>query len=231
MELNGAIGRAPADSQVHAIKIEDLRLTARGKLLLDGFSLELAPEEKCTITGPSGGGKSTLLRCLLGFAAPAAGRVEVEGKRLDVRSVWRLRRRIAWVAQEPELGEGTAREAIERPFSYKANRAIRGNLERTSELAKRFLLDAGVFDQPVSRLSGGEKQRVALIVALLLDRPILLLDEASSALDAESRAAVRDYLAGLERTTILSVAHDPQNFALGSRLVELPAAGGAHGAA
>jgi len=216
---------------MHAIEIEDLQLTARGRLLLDGFSLVLAPGEKCTVTGPSGAGKSTLLRCLLGFAAPAAGRIEVEGTRLNARSVWRLRRYIGWVAQEPELGEGTARAAIERAFAYKANRAIRHNRERINGLAELFLLDAELLDQPVSQLSGGEKQRVALIAALLLERPILLLDEASSALDAESRAAVRDYLTGLPHTTILSVAHDPQNFALGRRVVRLPSAGGAHGAA
>ena len=212
---------------MRAIRIESLRIAFHGKTLLDDFSLALASGRRLTITGPSGSGKSSLLKCLLGFLRPAGGAIEILGTRLDAASVWRIRRNIAWVAQEPDLGDGTARQAIERPLSYRSNRPLAPNLARVEELAKRFLLEPGVLDRPVAKLSGGEKQRVAILSALLLDRPVLLLDEASSALDAASRGAVADYLAGQTAATILSVSHNPENFRLGGPVVEIRPPGGA----
>ncbi len=214
-----------------AIRIENLSLTVAGKTLFDGFSLSLKPGEHCTLTGPSGCGKSTLLKCLLGFQTPNAGRMELLGAKLDAVSVWRLRRKTAWVAQEPDLGEGTAREALRRPFEYKANKTLAPSRERLDELLDGFLLGPAILDQPVARLSGGEKQRIALIAALLLDRPILLIDEASSALDPDSRKAVADYLERRSDTTILSVSHNPEQFHPGGRVVAMPRPGGDNGAA
>lgn len=211
------------------IRIENLQLRILGKVLLEGFSLHLPKGQHCTLTGPSGCGKSTLLKCLLGFWRPAAGRIELLGTRMNAASVWELRRRVAWVAQEPELGEGTVLDALQRPFGYKANKELSASLERLHGLLESFLLGEEILDQPVARLSGGEKQRIAMIAALLLERPILLLDEASSALDATSRQAVAGYLARRTSTTILSVSHNPENFQLGGPVIELRSNGGGDG--
>jgi len=216
---------------MRAIRVQNLRIVLGGRLLLDEFSLSLDRGGRGTITGASGSGKSSLIKCLLGFLRPAAGEVEVLGRRLDAASVWRLRRQMAWVPQEPDLGQGTAREALERPFSYRVNRRLAGRLERVPELLERFLLEPGVLERPVAKLSGGEKQRVALIAALLLERPVLLLDEVSSALDPATRTAVADYLARQEGVTMLSVSHDPDKFHLGGPVVELRPPGSGHGTA
>jgi energy-coupling factor transporter ATP-binding protein EcfA2 len=76
-------------------------------------------------------------------------------------------------------------------------------------------------DKLVRDLSGGEKQRVALVMALLLQRPLLLLDEASSALDREAREAVTEYVAALPDVAVLAVAHDPTGFWFPDRLFRL----------
>ncbi len=204
------------------LELHHIRLTARGRVLLDGFSLTLERGARCTLTGPSGSGKSTLLRCILGFTEPAAGEIRIFGAPLSPRTVWPLRRKMAWVPQEPELGNGTALEAIIRPLRYRANRGLGARGRRIRELAAHFGLPEDVLGTPVTKLSGGEKQRVALIAALVLDRPLLLLDEASSALDPDSRAVVAAHLRSLEKTAIVSVAHDPDRFPLGGRVVELP---------
>jgi ABC-type multidrug transport system ATPase subunit len=212
-----------------AIRISNLSLVARGRLLLEGFSLQLAAGEKCSLTGSSGSGKTTLLRCLMGFSTPAAGDIELFGQPLSTKTVWGLRQKMAWVAQEPELGDGTAREALQRPLAFRANRNLETSPKRMPELVLQLRLEPELLDQPVAKLSGGEKQRVAILAALLLERPILLLDEASSALDPTARDAVTTVLNGLDRTTILSVSHDPASFPVGDRVVKLPREGVGNG--
>jgi ABC-type multidrug transport system ATPase subunit len=191
-----------------AIQIQGLHLAFGERVLLDDFALRVPSGARCTFTGPSGCGKSTLMKCVLGFEQPTDGTIRLFGMDLRPETVWDLRRKAAWVPQEAELGDGTAREFLSRAFSYRANRGGRERLSRADKLSREFLLDPSTLDQPVGRLSGGEKQRVALIAALLLDRPLLLLDEPFSALDSSSRAAVLRRLSRLP-AAIVCAAHEP----------------------
>jgi len=203
-----------------AILIQGLRLVFGDRTLVDGFNWRVPAGGRCTLTGPSGCGKSTLLKCLLGFERVAAGTIEVLGTSMEPSSVWGLRRQVAWVPQEPELGDGTAREFLGRLFGYRANRGQAERLDRVDALARDFLLDPGLLDQPLNRLSGGEKQRVALISALLLDRPLLLLDEPFSGLDAEARCRVTDRIARMPGT-VITVSHEPAGFGVAEQVVAL----------
>ncbi len=204
-----------------AIDIENLGVAYDGRWVLRGFSLRVARGEKVTLTGPSGVGKSTVLRCVLGLVVPQEGEVRVLGRTVDGRSVWEVRKDLAYVAQEPDLGPGTAREVIERPFSYRANAHLRANIERIGEWFERFRLPPDLLDKDMGTLSGGEKQRVALVSVMLLDRPILLLDEASSALDPANKQTVTDALRSARDLTVLSVSHDVEWRALSNRTIEL----------
>lgn len=190
------------------IDIERLALAFGERTVLENFSLRVEPNEKVVLAGPSGSGKSSILACLLGFLVPAAGRIAVQGELLTAKSVWHLRRTMALVQQESVLDEQTVREWIEAPFAFHANAAMRGNRSRLPDLLARLGLPEAILRQAGSDLSGGEKQRVALAAALLLDRPILLLDEPASALDPASRQAVYDCLAGLHDQTLLMISHD-----------------------
>lgn len=210
-----------------AIQLDSVSLALGGREVLRRFSLRVEPGEKVVLSGPSGAGKSTVLRCVMGFVRPRTGQVRIEGQALRPESVWRLRRRMTWVAQEPDLGEGTAREAIERPFHYRANADLRGNLSELPDMLERLGLSSDMLDKDVADLSGGEKQRIGLAGAILLERPILLLDEPSSALDQANRERMNDCLAALEGVAILAVAHDADDHRYASRRVELaPSEGG-----
>ena len=207
--------------EANGLEITDATVRFAGRTVLDGFSMSLHAGTKALLTGPSGSGKSTVLRCLLGFVTPEAGSVHIEGQSLTAETVWTLRRRLAYVGQEPDLGSGTASEILERPFHYRANAGLRDNLERVPALFKRFGLDLDLLEKEMGDLSGGEKQRVALIGALLLDRPIFLLDEVTSALDPASRDAVVDYFRSRDDVTALFVAHDSDVFSFVDQVISV----------
>ncbi|MFA7692040.1 MAG: ATP-binding cassette domain-containing protein [Candidatus Hydrogenedentes bacterium] len=200
--------------------IRNLSVQLSTASLFDALSLQLNRRDKLTITGPSGSGKSTLLRCILGFV-PFAGEISVQGVAVNGRKIWGLRPQLAYVAQEPELGEGRVREILMRPFSFQANQHLRFCEEEASQLLERFNLSDSFLDQEITSLSGGEKQRIALIAALLLKRPILLLDEAASALDATTKLLIRDYLADQKDLAILSVSHDIHHFVFDNPIYRL----------
>jgi ABC-type iron transport system FetAB ATPase subunit len=208
--------------EANGIELKDVTVRFAGRTVLDGFSMSLPPGAKILLTGPSGSGKSTVLRCLLGFVTPESGSVHIQGERLTAESVWGLRRHLAYVGQEPDLGRGQVREILERPFHFRANAALRANLQQVSGLFERFGLDQHLLEKETPDLSGGEKQRVALIGALLLDRQIFLLDEATSALDPASRDAVVDYFRAREDVTALFVAHDSEVFSFVDQVVSVP---------
>lgn len=207
-----------------AVRLDRLTLRFGGKTILHRFSLDVAPGQRITLTGRSGSGKTSILRCILGFTVPDEGAVFIDGERLTDVSVWSLRGKLAYVAQEPDLGTATVKEILERPFQYRANRALRKNLDWTPELFERFMLDRGLVNQQVTELSGGEKQRVALISSILLDRRIFLLDEVTSALDSAAKGAVLEYFQPRDDLTVISVSHDTQSF--NDRIIDITAAGG-----
>ncbi|MBN2431113.1 MAG: ABC transporter ATP-binding protein [Acidobacteria bacterium] len=189
--------------------------------VLADFNLGLRPGERVVITGDSGAGKSTVLRCLLGFVTPDQGRVFVDGEELTVESVWRLRRKMAFVPQEADLGRGRVLDVLHRPFTFKSNADLDFPETELPALLERFYLSEALLQEEIRTLSGGEKQRVAIIAALLLRRPIMLLDEATSALDREARTAVQDYFAGQPELSVLAVTHDAHFQELAHRVVDL----------
>lgn len=206
-----------------AIDIDNLSVTIEQQPLFSGFNLTLAQGRKTTLIGRSGSGKSTLLRCLLGFVVPSAGAIRIFGQELTSHSVWQLRTRMAYVAQEPELGSAMVEGVLNQPFTFKANRHLRENRRFIPELLNQLQLPETILTKPITSLSGGERQRIALISALLLDRDILLLDEASSALDQEAKHAVIELLKQRDNLTILSVSHDQEWISLASDVVDLNA--------
>lgn len=123
-----------------ALDIQHLKLTFGDQHLFQDFNLRLEPGENVILSGPSGCGKSTLMRCILGFIPPDDGTIEVFGTDLTSASVWSLRRRMAYVPQEPELGSGRVRSGIEDIFSYRSNRHLQSNIKRVPEFLERLLL-------------------------------------------------------------------------------------------
>ncbi|WP_244513481.1 ABC transporter transmembrane domain-containing protein [Devosia insulae] len=185
--------------------------TRDSETVISGMSFSIAHGETVALVGASGAGKSTLFALVQRFYDVTAGRILVDG--LDVRDVEpeQLRRRFAYVEQEPTIFAGTIADNIRfgRPEATFAEieAAARAALvhDYVAELSNGY--DSIVGERGVM-LSGGQKQRLAIARALLKDAPILLLDEATSALDAESERLVQLALQRLMtgRTTLV-IAH------------------------
>jgi ABC transporter fused permease/ATP-binding protein len=197
-----------------AIRFEGVRFHYPSRpevAVLDGVDLAVEPGTVVALVGPSGAGKSTVLQLLLRFHDVDAGRVTVEG--VDVRelALGELRRAMALVAQEPVLFSGTLHDNI----AYARDGATRAQVEQAARDANAHDFIAAFPDGYDTRigergvkLSGGQKQRVAIARALLADPRVLVLDEATSNLDAESEAQVQQALARLMKgRTTLVVAH------------------------
>lgn len=215
---NAATNRAD-----NAIVIDKLTLEYGTQVLFRGFSLTVPAGQKVLLVGSSGSGKSSLVRCLLGFVTPQEGTIAIDGTILDGKTVWSLRRKIGYVSQEPQLGTGKVKDLIQLPFTYHANIHLKYDPSGQARLFEQFRLSAALLDKDISELSGGEKQRVALVISLLLGRSIYLLDEATSALDAEAKTAVLDYFRQRPDLTVLMVSHDTAIAAITDRTVTMPA--------
>lgn len=193
------------------INVKNLSLsfeTNSSNPVFSDLSFSVKKGEHIALTGSSGCGKSSVLGCLLGFVEPTSGEITISGKVLNPKSIWSIREKLALVPQEADLGTGTAGDFIERPFKYRINSDKTGNLKKIPEYMDAVGLSINLMKSNIGALSGGEKQRIALVSALLLDRPIMLLDEVASALDRKSEERVFDLLSNLTDKTIIGVVHD-----------------------
>jgi ABC-type sugar transport system ATPase subunit len=188
----------------------------------DGVSLVAAAGECVAVVGPSGGGKTTLLRLAAGLEEPTSGEVRLGGR--VVTAIPPERRGVAMAFQVPALYPHlTARENLAFGLRYQSVPAAEVT-KRVSEVAAALEI-AGLLDRMPHELSGGERQRVALGRCLVRRPAVLLLDEPLAHLDVPLRAAVREVIVRACRqfgTTVLWVTHDPAEArAVGERVATM----------
>ena len=176
--------------------------------VLTSVSFQVRTGECLSITGPSGSGKSALLRLLNRFDDPVQGEIRFREKLLQDYDPLDLRRRIALVLQHPVMFHGAVREnLLRRPNGMQLSEAIL--VQALAEVG----LDRSFLDRNAMELSGGEKQRVSIARALLGGPEILLLDEPTSALDSRSLHLVADTLTQINRVkrlTLIVVTHQAE---------------------
>ena len=194
-----------------ALAFEDLGHAYAGRIALDGVGFAIEPGQTVALVGATGAGKSTLLKRLLGFLEAQRGRITLDGRDLAEVDPRSLRRQLAYVAQEPFLTDGTVAENI--AYGDAAPDATRIEAAARAAEAHDFIAAlpdgyAAEVGERGARLSGGQRQRIALARALYRDPAVLVLDEATSAIDNETEAAIQRSLAthAKGRSTLV-VAH------------------------
>ena len=192
------------------IRFDQVSVTGHNnKAILFDVSFSLFPGEHAVLCGKSGSGKSSVLKTLLGLNTVSSGTVYFQETPLTPSSVQSIRSCAAYIGQEPMLGAESVREALLLPFQYKTHHDHRPTEAQLIEVLDRLQLPTAILSRASSRISGGEKQRVALARGLLLGKQLYLLDEVTSALDAESKKAVFNVFSD-PQLTVLSVTHDPE---------------------
>ncbi|MEU8431371.1 thiol reductant ABC exporter subunit CydD [Streptomyces sp. NPDC029216] len=219
----GGGAAVPAAGPLIELDAVEVRYEGRGAASPGPVSLAVGPGECVALTGPSGAGKSTLLNVLLGFVSPTAGRVRISGTDLADLSLEQWRERIAWVPQRPHLFAGTIAENVRLARPEAGDEALEAALRDAGAWEFVSALPRGTrtpLGEGGTGLSAGQRQRLALARAFLADRPVLLLDEPTAALDGETEAEVVEAVRRLAvGRTVLLVVHRPALLAVADRVV------------
>ncbi|MEO0836074.1 MAG: ABC transporter ATP-binding protein, partial [Cyanobacteria bacterium J06642_3] len=194
------------------VKLENITFAynQRSPIITD-LSLEIPAGQTIAIVGATGSGKSTLVKLLLRLYEVQAGKITLDGQDIKDIVLWDLRRGIGLVSQDVFLFHGTVRENI----SYGSPDATIVQIQEAAKIAEasQFIeeLPQGydtIVGERGQKLSGGQKQRIAIARAVLKDPPILVLDEATSAVDNETEAAIARSLSKItQNRTTIAIAH------------------------
>lgn len=176
--------------------------------LFENLNFHIPEKETAVLTGPSGSGKTSILHLVLGFTRPASGFIRVGGYEVNAANIHKVRSITGYVAQHPQAAEGTVHDYILKPFRFKRNQNIEPDMTAIEENFTAVGLEKSLIKKKTKELSGGQLQRVALVIAHMLEPKLLVLDEPTSALDPQSKQKVIDYIFSMG-ATVLSVSHDP----------------------
>lgn len=182
-----------------------------GTLLLQPLQFTLAAGERLAITGPSGSGKSVLLRTLALLDAPHAGEVHWQGAAVTAAHITAYRSQVCYIAQQPALLDGNVEYNLRYPYSLKVHATACFQRDAALQLLAKAGKPAGFLGKQASELSGGESQVLALVRALQLNPQVLLLDEPTAALDPDSARQVEALVdAWFDASrALIWVSHDP----------------------
>ena len=212
-DIEANAGKPAMNQVIGEVKFQGVsfRYPQSNRDAIKGLSLQANLGEMIALVGPSGSGKSTLINLIIGFLRPQSGSISIDGNNLSDFDLRTFRRSISVVPQESVLFEGTVRENITYGLGAVSDERVTESLSAAN--ASEFVneLPEGIdtlVGERGARISGGQKQRLAIARALIRNPRILILDEATSSLDSQSEREIQSALESLMRNrTTFVVAH------------------------
>lgn len=185
------------------IKVEQLSYLQ----VLHDLSMQVEEGDWVTIIGKSGSGKSTLLKLIAGLISPTSGHIYYQGQDITDLDPIKLRQSVSYCYQQPVLFGETVADNLNFPFKIRHQQPQHDQLVASLQSVQ---LPAEFLTKKITELSGGEKQRVAMIRNLLFHPKVVLLDEVTAGLDEESKQAVHQFLVKAHQngTTFIQVTHE-----------------------
>ncbi|MGM0140167.1 hypothetical protein IGI65_002646 [Enterococcus sp. DIV0755b] len=206
------------------LRLSDVQYEIAGKKIIQNISFALTNGDFLTLTGPSGGGKSTLLKLIATLLTPTAGKIYFKDKQQSDYEIVKYRQQVSYCFQQPSLFGATVFDNLCFPYTVRNQNF---DDKRAAELLELVALPTSYLNKKITELSGGEKQRVALIRNLMFLPEILLLDEVTTGLDEKSKNIVHDLIGAVqkENVTIIQVTHDPEEIQNASKILWLEKGG------
>ncbi|MGE9553687.1 iron efflux ABC transporter ATP-binding subunit FetA [Erwinia amylovora] len=203
------------------LDVQDISFVQNGTTLLAPVSLQLNAGEFILLTGPSGSGKSTLLKIISTLLEPSGGELLFKGQPVSGIKPESYRQQVSYCFQTPVLFGNTVYDNLALPWQIRQKKA---DVAVLKHWLKQVNLPEEMLEKKTEQLSGGEKQRVALLRNLQFLPEILLLDEITSALDEENKQMINQLIAGLVKekgVAVIWISHDTAEISQARRVVTL----------
>ncbi|WP_035446426.1 ABC transporter ATP-binding protein [Atopobacter phocae] len=205
------------------IQLKHVSFKTTEQVIIDDFNLDVFKGEMITITGPSGSGKSTLLKMMALLISPTSGDILYQGQSIESYSSTLYRQEVSYFFQNATLFGNTVKDNLIFPSEIRHETF---NKQKAIELLEKVDLNESYLNQSVDSLSGGEKQRIALIRNLMYQPEVLLMDEVTSSLDRTNREIILNLIQELNQSkqlTVLAITHNEEEIQSSSRLITLDA--------
>jgi len=183
------------------IQCKNIELTFSDKKIFDNLNIYIEEGDRVCISGPSGIGKSTLLKLLQGYIIPDKGQIRINNKTLNTNTIKEIRESIIWIPQNANLPVSNGSELLKLMN-------IQPNKEVVQDFIQKLGLEKDIIFKEFSQISGGQKQRIIISICLSLDKKIVLMDEPTSSLDDVSINLLIKVVKSLIGKTIVSASHN-----------------------
>ena len=202
------------------LELKGVTISYGNHTVISNFSMQLERGELVAVTGASGSGKTSLIRAILGFVPIEKGEIYIGG--IPARAV-EVRKCTAYLPQDLSFPCEWVDEVLRMPFSFRINKDRKITEEQWHDCFGRLGLEGGIMKKRLNEISGGQRQRMMLAIASMLDKDIIILDEPTSALDAASVKLVTEYIKEISTRgkAIIAVTHDKVFAAACDKVIEI----------
>ena len=206
------------------LKLQNVAYQVGQKQILQNISFKIEDGAFLTLIGPSGAGKSTILKLIANLISPTSGKIFFREKDIMTIDPVTYRRSVSYCFQQPSLFGEKVADYLSFPYEIRKQAVDR---ERILRLLHEVSLEADYLDKDITSLSGGEKQRIALIRNLIFLPKVLLLDEVTTGLDGDNKAIIHQLIERVHQqgVTVIQVTHDQSEIDKAQNIIKIKKGG------